>query len=180
MKSQRTMPKSPGAYRSQLNTFRSEIMRMHLQGESAAAIHRRLVTEKKIAISYQSVHKFIRRHAAKQSPESPLAIIRQILALSPEDRRTLFEILEKLLPEETTAKTTKTAKKSQHSAKAGTQTAIAEKSASKPDSMAELLTVRPDDSPVVARLKKIAALDSAQLNDLPEELRAARRETKAR
>ena len=155
-------------------------MRMHLQGENAAAIHRRLTNEKKIAISYQSVHKFIRRHAAKQSPESPLAIIRQILALSSEDRRTLFEILVKLHPEELTAKTAKTAKIPRNSATAESQTAIAEKSASKPDSMAELLTIRPDDSPVVARLKRIAALDSAQLNDLPEELRTARRETEER
>ena len=174
MKSQRTMPKSPGAYRSQLNAFRAEIMRMHLQGESAAAIHRRLTDEKKIAVSYQSVHKFIRRHAAKQSPENPLAIIRQILALSAEDRRTLFEILEKILPDELTppqrAKLTGEAKKSRSDIKT--------KSPAKPDSVEDLLTIRPDDSPVVARLKKIAALDSAQLNDLPEELRAARRETK--
>ena len=168
------MPKSPGAYRSQLNAFRAEIMRMHLQGESAAAIHRRLTDEKKIAVSYQSVHKFIRRHAAKQSPENPLAIIRQILALSAEDRRTLFEMLVKLLPDEFTpprrAKLTGTAKES--------RPGIKTKSPDKPDSVAELLTIRPDDSPVVARLKKIAALDSAQLNDLPKELRAARRETK--
>ena len=168
------MPKSPGAYHSQLNAFRSEIMRMHLQSESAAAIHRWLVTEKKLAISYQSVHKFIRRHAAKQSPENPLAIIRQILALSAEDRRTLFEMLVKLLPDEFTpprrAKLTGTAKES--------RPGIKTKSPDKPDSVAELLTIRPDDSPVVARLKKIAALDSAQLNDLPKELRAARRETK--
>ena len=36
---------------------------------------------------------------------------------------------------------------------------------------ADFLTIRPDDSPGLKKLKKLAALDSTQLENLPEELK---------
>ena len=162
------MPISPGAYNSRLNEFYAEIMQRHARGNTSAQIFRWLTQEKQVKITYQNVNKFIKRNADIRGKADGLSVIRQILQLTPEKRRELFEILGKLLPEEKVPefRSGKKAPEIRHPAAHPVRTAVQ----GQEDGLYDFLKIKPGDSPAQIRLKKIAALSTTDLDHIPEEL----------
>ena len=154
-------PKTPGPYRSKMNEYLPEIMSMHLQGKRAKEIHQWLLDEKKLSISYQNVHKFIRRNADTYQPPSGTAIICQIMRLPRQEQENIFSILAKLLDKKVSVR------KSADVPAQVTPPPIIPKVQPVPE---DFLTIRPDDSPGLKRLKRLASLDTTQLENLPPDL----------
>ena len=157
----KTAPKTPGPYRSKMNEYLPEIMAMHLQGKRAKEIHQWLLDEKKLSISYQNVHKFIRRNADGYQPPTGTAIICQIMRLPRQEQEDIFSILAKLLDKKVSGKRSADAPISQ------TTPPPPVKVRTVPE---DFLTIRPDDSPGLKRLKRLASLDTTQLENLPPDL----------
>jgi len=158
----KSAPKTPGPYRSKMNEYLPEIMSMHLQGKRAKEIHQWLLDEKKLTISYQNVHKFIQRNAATYQPPSGTAIICQIMRLPRQEQENIFSILAKLLDKKVSVR---------KPTDVPGQAAPPPVPSPKVQTVSEdFLTIRPDDPPGLKRLKRLASLDTTQLEHLPPDL----------
>ena len=158
MKKQRKIPKSPGPHSPKLAALESEIMEQHLQGKPIAGIQKWLQTEKSISIAYSNLYNFIHRRAEKYSATSGTAVILHFMRLSPKVREEVLQILQMLMHKDLPTPR------------------LAEKKISVPPPVKvrtvpeDFLTIRPDDSPGLKRLKRLASLDTTQLEHLPPEL----------
>ena len=160
MKAKRKMPKSPGPHSPKLAALETEIMEQHLQGKPIAAIQKWLKTEKKISIAYSNLYNFIHRRAEKFSETSGTAVILHFMHLKPEVREEVLQILLMLMHKDLP---------NQHSVKKESHVTRQTKANTVP---ADFLTIRPDDSPGLKKLKRLASLDSTQLEKFQEELKA--------
>ena len=159
MKAKRKMPKSPGPRSPKLAPLESEIMEQHLQGKPISAIQKWLKAEKKISIAYSNLYNFIHRRAERYSATSGTAVILHFMRLKPEVREEVLQILLMLMHKDIP---------NQRSVKKESPTAPQSKAYAVP---ADFLTIHPDDSPGLKKLKRLASLDSTQLENLPEELK---------
>ena len=163
MKAKRKMPKSPGPRSPKLAPLETEIMELHLQGKTISAIRKWLMTEKKISIAYSNLYNFIHRRAEKNSATSGTAVILHFMRLKPEVREEVLQILLMLMHKDIP---------NQRSVKKGSPTAPQPKIYAVP---ADFLTIREEDAPGLKKLKKLAALDSNQLENLPDDLKPQRK-----
>ena len=163
MKAKRKMPKSPGPHSPKLAALETEIMEQNLQGKPIAAIQKWLKTEKKISIAYSNLYNFIHRRAEKFSETSGTAVILHFMHLKPEVREEVLQILLMLMHKDIP---------NQRSVKKESPTAPQSKVYAVP---ADFLKIRPEDSPGIRKLKKLSALDSTQLENLPEDLKPKRK-----
>ena len=159
MKAKRKMPKSPGPHSPKLAPLESEIMEQHLQGKTISAIRKWLMTEKKISIAYSNLYNFIHRRAERYSATSGTSVILHFMRLKPEVREEVLQILLMLMHKNLP---------NQHSVK--------KEGTSRPQHKvhvvpADYLSIREEDAPGIKKLKKLAALDSTQLENLPEDLK---------
>ena len=159
MKAKRKMPKSPGPHSPKLAALETEIMEQHLQGKPIAAIQKWLKTEKKISIAYSNLYNFIHRRAEKFSETSGTAVILHFMHLKPEVREEVLQILLMLMHKDL-----------QH------QRSVKKESAATPQQKAkhiptDFLTIREEDAPGIKKLKKLAALDSTELENLSDDLK---------
>ena len=158
MKKQRKIPKSPGPRSPKLAALESEIMEQHLQGRPIAGIQKWLQTEKNISIAYSNLYNFIHRRAEKYSATSGTAVILHFMRLSPEVREEVLQILQMLM----------------HKDQPTPRPAIKANSVSPRPNVQpvpeDFLTIRPDDSPGLKRLKLLSSLDTTQLEHLPPDL----------
>ena len=159
MKAKRRMPKSPGPHSPKLAPLESEIMEQHLQGKTIRAIQKWLKTEKKISIAYSNLYNFIHRRAEKYSATSGTSVILHFMRLKPEVREEVLQILLKLMHKDIP---------NQRSLKKEGAAAQEPKIYSVP---ADYLDIREEDAPGIKKLKKLAALDSTQLENLPKDLK---------
>ena len=158
MKAKRKIPKSPGPRSPKLAALETEIMEQHIQGKKIAAIQKWLKTEKKISIAYSNLYNFIHRRAEKFSETSGTAVILHFMRLKPEIREEVLQILQMLMHKDIPP---------QKSNKKESIPTPVSKAKTVPD---DYLTIRPDDPPGLKRLKRLASLDSTQLENLPEDL----------
>ena len=158
MKAKRRMPKSPGPHSPKLAPLESEIMEQHLQGKTIRAIQKWLKTEKKISIAYSNLYNFIHRRAEKYSATSGTSVILHFMRLKPEVREEVLQILLMLMHKGIP---------NQRSVKRGSSATPQSKATPDPE---DFPTIRPDDSPGLKKLKRLAALDSTQLENLPPDL----------
>ena len=163
MKAKRKIPKSPGPRSPKLAPLESEIMEQHLQGKTIAAIKKWLKTEKKISIAYSNLYNFIHRRAEKYSAISGTSVILHFMRLKPEVREEVLQILLMLMHKDIP---------NQRSVKKESPATPQSKIYAVPE---DFLTIHPDDSPGLKRLKKLAALDSTQLENLPDDLKLKRK-----
>ena len=159
MKAKRRMPKSPGPHSPKLAPLETEIMEQHLQGKTISAIQKWLTTEKKISIAYSNLYNFIHRRAEKYSATSGTSVILHFMRLKPEVREEVLQILLMLTHKDIP-----------------NQRSIKKESAATPEPKvyavpADYLDIREEDAPGIKKLKKLAALDSTQLENLPEDLK---------
>ena len=159
MKAKRKMPKSPGPRSPKLVPLESEIMEQHLQGKTISAIRKWLMTEKKISIAYSNLYNFIHRRAEKYSATSGTSVILHFMRLKPEVREEVLQILLMLMHKDLS---------NQRSVKKESAATPQQKVYTVPE---DFLTIRPDDSSGIKRLKKLASLDSTQLEKFQEELK---------
>ena len=158
MKAKRKIPKSPGPHSPKLAPLESEIMEQHLQGKPISAIQKWLKTEKKISIAYSNLYNFIQRRAEKYSATSGTAVILHFMRLKPEVREEVLQILQMLMHKDIP---------NQRSVKKESA-APHQKVYSVPE---DFLTIREEDAPGIKKLKRLSALDSTQLENLPEDLK---------
>ena len=158
MKAKRKMPKSPGPHSPKLAPMESEIMEQHLQGKTISAIQKWLKTEKKISIAYSNLYNFIHRRAEKYSATSGTSVILHFMRLKPEVREEVLQILQMLMHKDIP---------NQRSVKKESA-APHQKVYSVPE---DFLTIREEDAPGIKKLKRLSALDSTQLENLPEDLK---------
>ena len=163
MKAKRRMPKSPGPHSPKLAPLETEIMEQHLQGKTISAIRKWLKTEKKISIAYSNLYNFIHRRAEKYSATSGTSVILHFMRLKPEVREDVLQILLMLMHKDVP-----------------NQRSVKKESAATPQQKvyavpADYLDIRPEDSPGIRKLKKLSALDSTQLENLPEDLKPKRK-----
>ena len=158
MKAKRKMPKSPGPHSPKLAPLESEIMEQHLQGKTIRAIQKWLKTEKKISIAYSNLYNFIHRRAEKYSATSGTSVILHFMRLKPEVREEVLQILLMLMHKDIT---------NQRSIKKEGTAAPEPKIYFVPE---DFLDIREEDAPGIKKLKKLAALDSSQLENLPPDL----------
>ena len=163
MKAKRKMPKSPGPHSPKLAPLESEIMEQHLQGKTISAIQKWLKTEKKISIAYSNLYNFIHRRAEKYSATSGTAVILHFMRLKPEVREEVLQILLMLMHKDIPNQ--RSVKKESHTTPQSKIYAVPE----------DFLTIHPDDSPGLKRLKRLASLDSTQLENLPDDLKPGRK-----
>ena len=163
MKAKRKMPKSPGPHSPKLAALETEIMEQHLQGKPIAAIQKWLKTEKKISIAYSNLYNFIHRRAEKYSTTSGTSVILHFMRLKPEVREEVLQILLMLMHKDSP---------NQRSVKKESTTTPEPKVYAVP---ADYLTIREEDAPGLKKLKRLAALDTTQLGNLPEELKQERK-----
>ena len=164
MKAKRKMPKSPGPHSSKLAPLESEIMEQHLQGKTIAAIQKWLKTEKKISIAYSNLYNFIHRRAEKYSATSGTSVILHFMRLKPEVREEVLQILRMLMHKRNDIPIQKSIRKQKTTEPATTPTAKRVR--------ANYLEIQPDDRPGIKRLKKLATIDSSELEQFEEELKA--------
>ena len=158
MKAKRKMPKSPGSHSPKLAPLESEIMEQHLQGKTISAIQKWLMTEKKISIAYSNLYNFIHRRTEKYSATSGTSVILHFMRLKPEVREEVLQILLMLMHKDIP---------NQRSVKKESPTTPQPKIYAVP---ADFLSIREEDAPGLKKLKRLAALDSSQLENLPEDL----------
>ena len=151
--------KSPGPRPVKLEPLESEIMELHLQGKKTTEIRNWLKAEKGITTAYSNLHAFIHRRTEKYSATSGTSVILHFMRLKPEVREEVLQILLMLMHKNLP---------NQRSVKKESPTAPQQKVYIVPT---DFLTIRPDDSPGLKRLKRLASLDSTQLENLLEELR---------
>ena len=160
MKKQRKIPKSPGPHSPKLAALESEIMEQHLQGKPIAGIQKWLQTEKSISIAYSNLYNFIHRRAEKYSATSGTAVILHFMRLSPEVREEVLQILQMLMHKDLPSPRPVEKKNS-------APPPVTPKVQTVPE---DFLTIRPDDSPGLKRLKRLASLDTTELEHLPPDL----------
>ena len=158
MKAKQKMPKSPGPRSPKLAALETEIMEQHLQGKKIAAIQKWLKAEKKITIAYSNLYNFIHRRTEKYTATSGTSVILHFMRLKPEVREEVLQILLMLMHKYVTSQRT-----------------VKKESAATPEPKvyavpADYLDIREEDAPGIKKLKKLAALDSTQLEKLPEDL----------
>ena len=158
MKAKRKMPKSPGPHSPKLAPLEKEIMEQHLQGKTISAIQKWLKTEKKISIAYSNLYNFIHRRAEKYSATSGTSVILHFMRLKPEVREEVLQILLMLMHKDLS---------NQHAVKKESPATPQSKIYAVP---ADFLSIREEDAPGLKKLKRLAALDSTQLENLPEDL----------
>jgi len=158
----RKMPRSPGPYSVKLSPYESEIMELHLQGKRVMDILRWLKTEKKVTIAYSNLHSFIRLRAEKYAATTGTSVVVQFMHLKPEIKEEVLEILLELMGRK--------ASKSIHHSSPPKMNRNPEKEAKKEGDVFDYMKIKPGDSPAQIRLKKFAALDSTDLDHIPEEL----------
>ena len=163
MKAKRKMPKSPGPHSPKLAALETEIMEQHIQGKKIAAIQKWLKTEKKISIAYSNLYNFIHRRAEKFSETSGTAVILHFMRLKPEIREEVLQILLMLMHKGNDIPIKKSIRKQKQTEPTPTPTA-------KPV-RANYLEIQPEDSPGIKRLKKLATIDSSELEQFEEELK---------
>ena len=161
MKEKRKIPKSPGPHSPKLAALETEIMEQHIQGKKIATIQKWLRTEKKISIAYSNLYNFIHRRAEKFSETSGTAVILHFMRLKPEIREEVLQILQMLMHKGNDIPSQKSIRK---------QNPVALTPAAKPVS-ANYLEIQPDDPPAIVRLKKLATIDSTELEQFEEELK---------
>ncbi len=161
MKAKRRMPKSPGPHSPKLAGLETEIMEQHLQGKPIAAIQKWLKTEKKISIAYSNLYNFIHRRAEKYSATSGTAVILHFMRLKPEVREEVLQILLMLMLMHKDIPHPKSIKKESHATPEPKVYAVP----------VDYLSIREEDAPGIKKLKKLAALDSTQLENLPKDLK---------
>ena len=159
MKAKRKMPKSPGPNSPKLAPLETEIMEQHIQGKKIAAIQKWLKTEKKISIAYSNLYNFIHRRAEKYSATSGTSVILHFMRLKPEVREEVLQILLMLMHKDIP-----------------NQRSVKKESAATPQPKvhvvpADYLSIREEDAPGIKKLKKLAALDSTELENLPDDLK---------
>ena len=162
MKAKRKIPKSPGPRSPKLAPLESEIMEQHLQGKPISAIQKWLKTEKKISIAYSNLYNFTQRRAEKYSATSGTAVILHFMRLKPEVREEVLQILQMLMHKDIP---------DQRSVKKESA-APHQKVYSVPE---DFLTIQEEDAPGIKKLKRLSALDSTQLENLPEDLKPKRK-----
>ena len=162
MKAKRKMPKSPGPHSPKLAPLESEIMEQHLQGKPISAIQKWLKTEKKISIAYSNLYNFIHRRAEKYSATSGTSVILHFMRLKPEVREEVLQILLLLMHKDIPYQ--RSVKKE--------SAAPHQKVYSVPE---DFLTIQEEDAPGIKKLKRLSALDSTQLENLPEDLKPKRK-----
>ena len=160
MKAKRKMPKSPGPHSPKLAPMESEIMEQHLQGKTIAAIQKWLKTEKKISIAYSNLYNFIHRRADKYSATSGTSVILHFMRLKPEVREEVLQILLMLMHKNLS---------NQHAVKKEDVAAPQPKVYAVP---ANYLEIREEDAPGIKRLKRLASLDTTELEKFQEELKS--------
>ena len=161
MKAKRKMPKSPGPHSPKLAALETEIMEQHLQGKPIAAIQKWLKTEKKISIAYSNLYNFIHRRAEKFSAPSGTSVILHFMHLKPEVREEVLQILLMLMHKGNDIPIQKSIRKQKPVAPAATEKPVS----------ANYLEIQPDDPPAIVRLKKLAMIDSTELEQFEEELK---------
>ena len=155
--------KSPGPRPVKLEPLESEIMELHLQGKKTTEIRTWLKAEKGITTAYSNLHAFIHRRAEKYSATSGTSVILHFMRLKPEVREEVLQILLMLMHKDIP-----------------NQRSVKKESAATPQSKIyavpeDFLTIHPDDSPGLKRLKRLASLDSTQLENLPDDLKPGRK-----
>ena len=163
MKAKREMPKSPGPHSPKLAPLESEIMEQHLQGKTISAIQKWLKTEKKISIAYSNLYNFIHRRAEKYSATSGTSVILHFMRLKPEVREEVLQILLMLMHKDIP---------NQRSVKKESHTTPQQKVYAVP---ANYLEIREEDAPGIKKLKRLATLDTTQLENLPDDLKPNRK-----
>ena len=163
MKAKRKMPKSPGPHSPKLAALETEIMEQHIQGKKIAAIQKWLKAEKKISIAYSNLYNFIHRRAEKFSKTSGTAVILHFMRLKPEIREEVLQILLMLMHKVNDVPIQKSIRKQKQTEPTPTPTA-------KPV-RANYLEIQPEDLPGIKRLKKLATIDSSELEQFEEELK---------
>ena len=163
MKAKRKMPKSPGPHSPKLAPLESEIMEQHLQGKTIATIQKWLKTEKKISIAYSNLYNFIHRRAEKYSATSGTSVILHFMRLKPEVREEVLQILLMLMHKDIP---------NQRSVKKESHTTPQQKVYAVP---ANYLEIREEDAPGIKKLKRLATLDTTQLENLPDDLKPNRK-----
>ena len=151
--------KSPGPRPVKLEPLESEIMELHLQGKKTTEIRNWLKTEKGITTAYSNLHAFIHRRAEKYSATSGTSVILHFMRLKPEVREEVLQILLMLMHKDIP---------NQRSVKKEGTAAQEPKIYSVPE---DFLKIQPEDSPGIKRLKKLATIDSSELEQFEEELK---------
>ena len=167
MKAKRKMPKSPGPHSPKLAALETEIMEQHLQGKKIAAIQNWLKTEKKISIAYSNLYNFIHRRAEKFSETSGTAVILHFMRLKPEIREEVLQILQMLMHKGSNIPTQISIRKPKQTSPTPTLTA-------KP-ALEDYMKIQPDDPPALVRLKKLGTINSTELENFQEELKAEKK-----
>jgi hypothetical protein len=162
MTAKKQSSKSPGPRNPKLEPFESEIMELHLQGKKVTEIQNWLKSEKGIATAYSNLHAFIHRRAEKFSETSGTAVILHFMRLKPEIRKEVLQILLMLMHKESNVPPQKSVRKHEQ---------VAPASAAKPV-LEDYMKIQPDDPPAIVRLKKLATIDSTELEQFEEELKA--------
>ena len=155
--------KSPGPRPVKLEPLESEIMELHLQGKKTTEIRNWLKTEKGITTAYSNLHAFIHRRAEKYSATSGTSVILHFMRLKPEVREEVLQILLMLMHKDVP-----------------NQRSVKKESAATPQQKvyavpADYLDIHPEDSPGIRKLKRLSALDSTQLENLPENLKPGKK-----
>jgi len=163
MKAKRKMPKSPGPHSPKLAALETEIMEQHIQGKKIAAIQKWLKAEKKISIAYSNLYNFIHRRADKFSETSGTAVILHFMRLKPEIREEVLQILLMLMHKDIP-----------------NQRSVKKESAATPEPKvytvpADYLDIREEDAPGIKKLKRLASLDTTELENLPDDLKPERK-----
>ena len=151
--------KLPGPRPVKLEPLESEIMELHLQGKKTTEIRNWLKTEKGVTTAYSNLHAFIHRRAVKYAATSGTAVILHFMRLKPKVRVEVLQILLMLMHKDIP---------NQRSVKKESAATLQSKATQVP---ADFLTIHPDDSPGLKKLKRLASLDSTQLENLPEDLK---------
>ena len=168
MKAKRKMPKSPGPHSPKLAALETEIMEQHIQGKKIAAIQNWLKAEKKISIAYSNLYNFIHRRAEKFSETSGTAVILHFMRLKPEIREEVLQILQMLMHKGNNATIQKSIQQQKPLAPAPT---------AKP-ALEDYMKIKQGDSPAIIRLKKLGTIDSTELGNFQEELKAEKTKEK--
>ena len=140
--------KSP---RGVLAPYESEIMQRVRAHQRMVQIHAWLRDEHQVKVAYQSLCRYIARRRERRTGIDSAEVIDLFLQLSKTQQKNVFRTLSRLMRPGTEI----------DDREASPNTRPAEVHSS--DSMEDLLAPRPDDSPAVAALKRLANMDSADL-----------------
>ena len=163
MTSKGQIKKKPGPRPVKLEPLESEIMELHLQGKKTMEIRNWLKAEKGITTAYSNLHAFIHRRAEKYTATSGTSVILHFMRLKPEVREEVLQILLMLMHKNVP---------NQHSVKKEGAATPQQKVYAVP---ADYLSIREEDAPGLKKLKRLASLDSTQLENLPEDVKPQRK-----